>query len=277
MLNTLQKGYDRMLVKRIDDFNGHPFLGNNAEAILASKGLRASVISYNAGECATPYYWKTATEVLAVISGQIRSFDKTWTDNDIIVVEPWEVVELEAVDDAVLVSIVFSEGEESRQEIGDAGSGLLKLFTKNDFKNDLYERINALQCRVDELQNQIRLLLPPEEDIYERFSFPWKAIAPGSNIVLYGGGVVGRLFLRQLSRVPYCHVVAICDSNPGRTGIREFPIIKPSELAGWDSSRYDTILIAIEREDVGREIRQQLEWAGIPSGKIKWINPARTE
>ena len=108
-----------------------------------------------------------------------------------------------------------------------------------------------------------------------RFEFPWQSVKPGCRLVIYGGGVVGRTVLHQLMKIPYCKTLAICDRNPAGTGVTEVPVITLKQFAGWDSSTYDTVLIANEREQIAREIRSSLELAGIELRKVKWINPAR--
>jgi len=113
------------------------------------------------------------------------------------------------------------------------------------------------------------------EDIYNRFAFPWRSVRPGSRIVLYGGGVVGKMFLRQLANNPYCHVVAVCDQNPAGTGIREAPVIDVRQLCDLDPELYDLVLIDLERKDIAAEIRADLELSGIPPQKIKWVDPHR--
>lgn len=113
------------------------------------------------------------------------------------------------------------------------------------------------------------------EDPYHRFAFPWRSVRPGSRIVLYGGGVVGKMFLRQLANNPYCHVVAVCDQNPAATGIREAPVIDVRQLCDLDPDFYDLVLIDLERKDIAAEIRADLELSGIPPQKIKWVDPHR--
>lgn len=112
------------------------------------------------------------------------------------------------------------------------------------------------------------------EDIYRRFRFPFAAVKPGSKIVIYGGGVVGKIFLMQIERSSYCTVVAICDKNPGSTGIVETTVIKISDLAGMQHRAYDLIVIANEKRNIAREIREDLIMAGIPNEKIIWLDPA---
>ena len=108
-----------------------------------------------------------------------------------------------------------------------------------------------------------------------RFVFPWQSVSPGSCIIIYGGGIVGKTFLRQLDRHPYCKVMAVCDRDPVSTGIVEAPVIGLSELTEIETSSYDVIIIALEREDIAMKARRDLEDIGIPPSKIKWIDPHR--
>ena len=112
-------------------------------------------------------------------------------------------------------------------------------------------------------------------DIYSRFIFPWKAVKPGDRIVMYGGGIVGKTFLRQVSNNPYCHIIAVVDQNPTSTGIVEAPVIGLNELVGIECDSYDLILIALERKDIALNVRDDLELMGIPSQKIRWVDPHR--
>ena len=114
-----------------------------------------------------------------------------------------------------------------------------------------------------------------EENIYARFKFPWKAVEPGAKIVIYGGGVVGKTFIAQLAKNPYCHVVAVCDKRPHQTGIQELPVITIEELSLLNQDSYDMVLIAIEKREIAINIRQDLNMAGISLAKVKWINPAK--
>lgn len=112
-------------------------------------------------------------------------------------------------------------------------------------------------------------------DIYSRFIFPWKAVKPGAKIVMYGGGIVGKTFLRQLANHPYCHIVTVVDQNPATTGIVECPVIDINGLAEINPKDYDMVLIAMEKKDVAIAIRADLELMGIPPHKIKWVDPVR--
>lgn len=113
------------------------------------------------------------------------------------------------------------------------------------------------------------------KDMDSWFLFPWAAVRPGARIVIYSGGVVGKAYLRQLTRSVYCSLVAICDKNPRETGILEAPVIGVQELYDMAPSMYDVILIAVANKETAMEIREELALAGISMDKVKWADPMR--
>lgn len=112
-------------------------------------------------------------------------------------------------------------------------------------------------------------------DLHSSIRFPWEAVKTGSRIVIYGGGIVGRIYLRQLARSSYCTVVAICDKNPKETGILGVPVFGVQELYRMNPETYDVILIAEEKKKIAMEIRDELKLAGISMEKVKWLDPLR--
>lgn len=108
-----------------------------------------------------------------------------------------------------------------------------------------------------------------------RFRFPRETVPEGTRLVLYGGGEVGKTFLRQAKEMAGIRIVALCDREPELTGIREEVLITPTQLAGMDPKDYDIVLIAIEREQIAEDIRKNLEELGVPEERILWKDPAR--
>lgn len=117
------------------------------------------------------------------------------------------------------------------------------------------------------LPDPVSFALPRD---WDRFVFPWHLIAPGSRVVIRGGGVVGQVFVQQLQATQYAQVEAVCDRQavPGLP----VPCIRPQELSAVDC---DAVVIALEKPSIAAEIRQELLQLGIPAGKIKYANPAR--
>lgn len=112
------------------------------------------------------------------------------------------------------------------------------------------------------------------EDIYGRFRFPFEKVRAGSKIILYGGGVVGKTFLKQIEKSSHCVILAICDQNPMGTNIVEVPIISVAQLSGMDEDSYDFVVIAIESKNIADRIWEDLCLAGVEEKKIIWMNPS---
>lgn len=107
---------------------------------------------------------------------------------------------------------------------------------------------------------------------FERFIFPWEGVKPKSNIILYGGGAVGKTYISQIKETKYCTILAVCDTYPEKVKDVTLPIIAPDALSAFS---YDMILIAIENEKAAHEIRNGLLDRGIEENKIYWKNPNR--
>lgn len=102
---------------------------------------------------------------------------------------------------------------------------------------------------------------------FVRFIFPWEAIKPSGQVLLYGAGVVGRTFLEQIKQCRYCNVVAICDRNYSAITDLDVPVISIEQIGEYE---YDAIIVAIEKEEVAEIIIQDLQSNGIPKEKIFW-------
>lgn len=134
---------------------------------------------------------------------------------------------------------------------------LAELFWNYAKKTNFYEEILLKETQKN-----------PQKPIPFLRLFPWDLVQPASTIVIYGAGVVGQGYLKQVSAASYCTVAAIFDRNA--LNIKDFP----SYLIGLErlsSVEYDKILIAIEKEGVANAIRQDLVALGVPSKKIIWI------
>ena len=148
-------------------------------------------------------------------------------------------------------------------------------------EQELQKQLDSLQVLLKKQQNTLKTLKNPNysfhtgEDIYARFRFPWEAVVPGSRLVIYGGGIVGKTFVEQLAKASCCNIVAICDKDPAQTGIYELPVITLRELSRMRPEDYDMVLIAIEKKSVATEIKEEIEMAGIPGDKVRWFDPAK--
>ena len=107
---------------------------------------------------------------------------------------------------------------------------------------------------------------------FSRFVFPWKGIKADSRIVMYGAGVVGRAFLKQIEQTKYCTIMAVADKKKEEIKDLNVPVILPDEIKDFP---YDNILIAIESIGVAEVIKEELINLGYDEAKIVWLSPSK--
>lgn len=81
------------------------FVGGFAPAAYQTQACEVAVKYYKAGEIESAHFHKIATEVTLVLSGSVRMLGREWSGGDIIVLEPGEVTDFEALTDAVNVVV----------------------------------------------------------------------------------------------------------------------------------------------------------------------------
>jgi quercetin dioxygenase-like cupin family protein len=94
-----------MKTARIEDMVRGWFVGAFNPTALHSDACEVAVRSYKAGESEALHMHKVATEVTMVLSGTVRMAGREWNAGDIIVLEPGEATNFEAVTDAVNVVV----------------------------------------------------------------------------------------------------------------------------------------------------------------------------
>jgi glycosyltransferase involved in cell wall biosynthesis len=140
------------------------------------------------------------------------------------------------------------------------------------FKDYFYDR--SVSKRFLEIMSK-----EPEEYLYTRYRkmqgaggvqlsehpFPEYEILKGKNVVLYGAGKVGRSWYAQLILNRRYNVVAWVDKN--------FACLKgivsdPAKIGAMPDKDYDYILIAIEDDNIAKQVEIYLGQMNIPSDKI---------
>jgi len=107
---------------------------------------------------------------------------------------------------------------------------------------------------------------------FQRFVFPWKIIENDSRIIIYGAGVVGKTFLKQIEQTGYCKVLAVADKRKDEITDLDAVVIFPDEIKEFP---YDKILVAIENEVVAKEVVCELVNMGYDENKIAWMSPLK--
>lgn len=111
-----------------------------------------------------------------------------------------------------------------------------------------------------------------EPNPFARFIFPWSEIKADSKIIIYGAGVVGQAFVKQLEQTKFCTVLAVADKRKDEINNIKAPVILPTEIVDFN---YDSILIAIENPNVASAIKEELISIGYDENMIKWASPKK--
>ncbi len=95
--------------------------------------------------------------------------------------------------------------------------------------------------------------------------FPFERVPQGSRIVIYGAGVKGQSYLRQMLMTGYCTVVALADQNYAGYPGCVVPVCDPETI---HALAFDVVVIALKEPLYLQEFRSVLLAQGIPEERI---------
>lgn len=87
------------------------------------------------------------------------------------------------------------------------------------------------------------------------FQFPYEKIPRGSNIAIYGAGCVGKEMYSILQITQYCNCVGWFDKKYMELFQKGLDVKNPVEMSNF---QFDYILIAVESENLYKEIKQEI-------------------
>lgn len=90
---------------KLDDMVKGWFVGAFSPTAFGTENCEVAVKRYKAGEKEAAHYHKVATEITLILSGNVRMAGKDWGEGDIVVLEPGDVTDFEALTDAVNVVV----------------------------------------------------------------------------------------------------------------------------------------------------------------------------
>lgn len=90
-----------MKTARLDDMIKGWFVGNFAPSLLKTNDVEVAVKTYKCGDYEAQHYHKIATEITVIISGRVRMNGVEYSQGDMIVIEPGESTDFEALEDSV--------------------------------------------------------------------------------------------------------------------------------------------------------------------------------
>ena len=103
-------------------------------------------------------------------------------------------------------------------------------------------------------------------EYHRDFLFPFHKVQVGKKIVLYGAGLVGSMYHKQLMKLDYCEELLWIDMN---ADIINNPLVKPViELDRDEVHSFDSVVVAIENQRVANDVREYLISKGYSPEKI---------
>jgi len=106
-----------MRLGRLEDMVKGWFVGNFEPTLLKTDACEVAVKSYKAGDKEETHYHKVATEVTLIQTGRVRMCDREFGAGDIVVLEPGDATNFEALTDAVTV-VVKTPGASNDKYLG---------------------------------------------------------------------------------------------------------------------------------------------------------------
>lgn len=94
-----------MKLERLENFPGGWFIGAFSPTLLSTSDFEVCLKSFKAGDFEPKHYQKVATEFTVVVSGLCRMGEFNLSAGDILVLEPGEASDFEAIEDCLVLGI----------------------------------------------------------------------------------------------------------------------------------------------------------------------------
>ncbi|ADD69441.1 conserved hypothetical protein [Denitrovibrio acetiphilus DSM 12809] len=94
-----------MKISKLDDMFKGWFVGNFDPTLLKTNDVEVAVKSYKKGDYEEAHFHKIATEITVIVSGKVKMNGQTYVAGDIIVIEPNESTDFEALEESVNVVV----------------------------------------------------------------------------------------------------------------------------------------------------------------------------
>lgn len=83
------------------------FVGNFDPSLIKTNDVEVAIKRYSAGESEASHYHKIATEITAIVSGEVEMNGIKYSTNDIIVIEPNDRTDFKCLTDVVTVVVKY--------------------------------------------------------------------------------------------------------------------------------------------------------------------------
>lgn len=93
-----------------------------------------------------------------------------------------------------------------------------------------------------------------------KYLFPYEKVSMGSRILIYGAGILGREYLKQIQITKYCQIVGFVDKNAAGIAPLGVPVYKPEQVSELD---FDQVVVALRNDHFLRDIKRMLYEQGV--------------
>lgn len=154
---------------------------------------------------------------------------------------------------------------------------LSNVFSDSKYKDIMMPQLEGYFFRIlnDMIVNDIGINVGNyfRRQIYQKenmkYIFPIQCQIDLKNVIIYGAGVVGENYYRQFIGNGI-KVLAWVDKNYKKYKQMGYPVTEIKKIKSID---YNYIIIAVLKEEVAQNIRQELKSEGINEKKLIWIKP----
>lgn len=103
-----------MKKSKLDDMVNGWFVGDFDPTLIKTQDVEVAVKKYREGDSEERHYHKIATEITVIVSGRVRMNGVEYSEGDIIVTEPYESTDFEALEDSVNTVVKFPGAKDDK-------------------------------------------------------------------------------------------------------------------------------------------------------------------
>jgi hypothetical protein len=96
-----------MKKENLKDFIKGWFIGNFYPTLIATNNVEVAIKKYKAGDYESAHYHKLATEITAIVFGEVEMNGIKYVADDIIVIEPLDKTDFKCLTDVVTVVVKY--------------------------------------------------------------------------------------------------------------------------------------------------------------------------
>lgn len=105
-----------MKASNIKDMTKGWFIGDFTPTLLQTRDVEVAVKAYKKGDSEGVHYHKIATEYTVIVSGRVKMNGITYSEGDIVVIEPYESTDFEALEDTVTTVVKYPGAVDDKYE-----------------------------------------------------------------------------------------------------------------------------------------------------------------